>query len=204
MRKHLDRAAIGSALALLSPVALAVQLEEAQAFVGSGGSYVFLAIAIVVLLYVYFMPALDKRETPLHRLLNESDVIYSVAADALITECTRKMADRKIGSLMVMDGEKLIGIFTERDALNRVLAAGRDPRGTKVCEVMTSQPYCVSPAMTVNDAMALIRNKRFRHFPVVEDGKLRSVLSIRDLVHWMVKNHVGDIQQVFELAMLRS
>lgn len=200
MRKLLDRAAIGSALALLSPAALAATLEDAQAFVGTAGTYVFFLFAIVVALYVYFMPSLDKRQTPLDRLLNGKDVIYSVAADALITECTRKMTDRKIGALMVMDGEKLIGIFTERDALGRVLAAGRDPCSTKVCEVMTSNPHCVSPQMTVNDAMALVSNKRFRHFPVVENGKLRSVLSIRDLTHWMVKNHVGNVEELVELA----
>ncbi len=200
MRKLLDKSVIGGALALLSPAALALPLEDAQAFVGTAGTYVFFAMAIIVAVYVYFMPTLDKRLTPLARLTNEKDVIYSVAADALITECTRKMTDRRIGALMVMDGEKLIGIFTERDALGRVLAAGRDPGATKVCEVMTSNPHCVSPKMTVGDAMALISNKRFRHFPVVENGKLRSVLSIRDLTHWMVKNHVGDVRELVELA----
>lgn len=200
MRKLLDRSVIGSGLALLSPAALAMQLEDAQSYFAYAGPSVFVLIAIVVAIYVYFLPPFDKRTTPLDRLIDGKDVIYSVAADALITECTRKMTDRKIGSLMVMDGEKLIGIFTERDALGRVLAAGRDPRSTKVCEVMTSNPHCVSPGMTVNDAMALISNKRFRHFPVVENGKLRSVLSIRDLTHWMVKNHVGDVRELLELA----
>ena len=200
MRKLLDKLAIGSGLALLSPAAFAVSLEDAQAFVGTAGTYVFFVMAIVVVLYAYFMPVLDKRSTPLDKLMIGRDVIYSVAADALITECTRKMTDRRIGALMVMDGEKLIGIFTERDALGRVLAAGRDPGTTKVCEVMTSNPHCVSPKMTVGDAMALISSKRFRHFPVVDDGKLRSVLSIRDLTHWMVKNHVGDVRELVELA----
>jgi CBS-domain-containing membrane protein len=81
------------------------------------------------------------------------------------------MTAGKVGALMVMDGGRLIGIFTERDALNKVLADNLDPGNTKVSEVMTKDPYCIGPATTVGDAMQLITERRFRHLPVVDNGR---------------------------------
>ncbi len=202
MRKLLDRSAIGCALSLVASAALAIQLEDTQEFAGYAFPAVFVGMMIVIGFFVYGMPPIDKRSTPLDRLFDvANDPIYSIAADALVTDCTRKMTDRKIGALIVMDGEQLIGIFTERDALGRVLAAGRDPCKTKVCEVMTSHPYCVTPEMTVGDAMAVVTNRRFRHLPVVANGKVRGVLSSGDLTHWMVKNHVGDVNELVAMAV---
>ncbi len=202
MRKLLDWSAIGVGLALLSPVALAVQLEDAQTFVGMAGVYVSILIMVVAAVLVYFSQFRDdKRSVPLRTILNGTTVTYSVGAEALVMDCVRKMSEKRIGALIVMNGEKPIGIFTERDALNRVLAAGRDPRDTKVCEVMTIDPYCVSPEMTVGDAMALVTNRRFRHLPVVESGKVRAVVSSRDLTHWLVKNRVAEVRELVELAI---
>ena len=101
---------------------------------------------------------------------------------------------------MVMDGAKLVGIFTERDALSRVLAAGRDPRDTRVVEVMTTDPYFVSPAMTVGAAMDLVTQKQFRHLPVVENGKVQALLSSRDLTHWLGKNRTGELQDMVKVS----
>lgn len=194
--------AIGAGLVLLSRVAMAAQLEDMQNLVGTAGAQLLVIVMILAAIFVYFMrPSLDKRETPLRTVLGGATPIYSVAADALVTECTRKMTDRKIGALMVMDHGKVIGIFTERDALNRVLAAGRDPNSTKVCEVMTSNPYCVSPEMTVGEAMAVVTKRGFRHLPIVENEKLSAVMSSRVLIHWMVKNRVAQIEELVELVM---
>ena len=106
----------------------------------------------------------------------------------------------KIGALIVMDGERLTGIFTERDALNKVLAAGLDPRSTKVSEVMTKDPYCIPPTTTVGAAMELVTKRRFRHLPIVENGKLLAVVSSGDLTHWLVKDQVGEVQELVDLA----
>jgi len=201
MRKLLDRSAAVIGLALFSPVALALQLEEAQTFVGKAGLYVLVLSTIVVVVFVYFRQLPDKRAATLQRILNdETGAIHSVEADALVVECVRKMTDKKIGALIVMDGAKLVGIFTERDALSRVLAAGRDPRDTRVVEVMTTDPCCVSPEMTVGDAMELVSKRRFRHLPIVENGKVQALLSSRDLTHWLVKNGGGKVQDLVELA----
>lgn len=200
MRKFLDRSAAFIGLALLSPATLAVPLEEAQMFVGKAGLYGLVLIMIVAAAIVCFRETPDKRAAPLHRILNGTKAKYSVEADALVVECVRRMTDQKIGALIVMNGEKLIGIFTERDVLNRVVAAGRDPRDTRVFEVMTTNPYCVSPEMTVGAAMDLVIKRQFGHLPIVENGKVHAVLSSGDLTHWLVKDRVGGVREPVELA----
>jgi len=201
MSKLLEWSTAVIGLALFSPAAFALQVEEAQMFVGKAGLYVLVLSTIVTVVFVCFRQLPDKRAATLQSILsNEAGVTHSVEASALVVECVRKMTDNKIGALMVMDGGKLVGIFTERDALSRVLAAGRDPRDTRVVEVMTTDPCCVSPEMTVNDAIELVTKRRFRHLPIVEDGKLQALLSSRDLTHWLVKNREGDVQDLVELA----
>ena len=225
MRKLYDRSVIGIELAVLSPATFAAQLEDVQAFVGVAGFYALLLFAIVTAVLVYFMRWQNKRAAPLYRLINQDkraapshsplnqdkraaplhrlldgDTAYSVESDALVVECVRKMTDMKIGALVVMNGKKLIGIFTERDALNKVLAAGRDPRSTRVFEVMTKDPYCVSPEMTVGAAMELVTKRHFRHLPIVENGTVHAVLSSRDLMHWLAKDRMGEVRDLVELA----
>jgi CBS domain-containing protein len=133
-------------------------------------------------------------------LNSQTEATQTVEADALVIECVRKMADKKIGALMVMDCGKLVGIFTERDALSRVLAAGRDPRDTRVVEVMTTDPCCASPDMTVGDAMELVTKRQFRHLPIVANGKVQALLSSGDLTHWLGKNRGGELQDKVELT----
>ena len=99
-----------------------------------------------------------------------------------------------------MDGERLIGIFTERDALNKVLAGGLDPGNTKVSEVMTRDPYCVPPTTTVGDAMELITTRRFRHLPIVDNGKVLAVVSSGDLTHWLVQDQMGEVRELVDLV----
>ncbi|MEK7877412.1 MAG: CBS domain-containing protein, partial [Pseudomonadota bacterium] len=94
----------------------------------------------------------------------------------------------------------LIGIFTERDALNKVLAAGLDPVNTKVSAVMTKDPYCIPPTTTVGEAMQLVTQRRFRHLPIVENGKVLAVVSSGDLTHWLVKDQLREVQELVDLA----
>jgi CBS domain-containing protein len=110
------------------------------------------------------------------------------------------MTAKRIGALIIMEGERLIGIFTERDALNRVLAAGLDPVSTKISTVMTKDPFCIPPGITVAEAMELVTKRRFRHLPIVENGKVLAVISSGDLTHWLVKDRVGEVQELVDLA----
>ncbi|MBI3042506.1 MAG: CBS domain-containing protein [Betaproteobacteria bacterium] len=199
MRKSLYKSGTGIGLALLSPAVLATQ-EDVLTIVGIAPMYAFILFVIVVIVGVYFMRSRDKRRTPLDMIFEEGEAIHSVGPDIRVTECVRTMAAEKIGALLVMDGERLIGIFTERDALNKVLAAGLDPGNTKVSEVMTKDPYCIAPTTTVGDAMELVTRRRFRHLPIVKNGKLVAVVSSGDLIHWLVKDQVREVQELVDLA----
>ncbi len=201
MRKILEKSATVIGLALISPLAFAANLEEVQTFVGKAVPSAFVLMMLIIIALVYFRQLPNKSADTLQSVLNsETNAAQTVEADALVIECVRKMAGQKIGALMVMDSGKLVGIFTERDALSRVLAAGRDPRDTRVVEVMTTDPCCASPQMTVGAAMDLVTKNQFRHLPVVENGKVQALLSSRDLSHWLGKNRTGELQEVVELS----
>ena len=201
MRKLLYKSGTGFGLALLSPAVLAATLDQEQtALFGQVQMYVLIAFVIIVAAGVYFMRSRDKRQTPLNEIFKKGEAIHSVGPDTLVTECVRLMTASKIGALIVMDGERLIGIFTERDALNKVLAGGLDPRNTKVSAVMTKDPYCIHPTTTVDDAMKLISKRRFRHLPIVDNGKVLAVVSSGDLTHWLVQGQMGEVQELVELA----
>ncbi len=201
MRKLLYKSSIGLGLALLPVAALAAPTqEEVLPFLTGVLIYGLILFVVVVAVYVYFIRLGDKRRTPLNRVFEQSEAIHSVGPNATVMECVRAMTAEKIGALIVLDGERLIGIFTERDALNKVLAAGLDPSSTKVSEVMTKDPYCVPPTTTVGDAMEVVTKRRFRHLPVVEKGKVLAVLSSGDLTHWMVKDQMGEVQELVDLA----
>src|SRR5665811_1644239 len=170
----------GIGFALLSSAALAAsESEQALTTVTNMFIYAFILFVVVVGVLVYFMRLKDKRRTPLDTLFNERETVHSVAPDTLVTECVRTMTAKKIGALVVMDGERLAGIFTERDALNKVLAAGLEPGKTKVSEVMTKDPYSIPPTTTVGEAMELVTKRRFRHLPIVKNGKAVSYTHLR-------------------------
>ena len=142
----------------------------------------------------------DKRRTPVGKLFVEREAVHCVGPDTSVAECVRKMNTEKIGAVIVMDGERMVGIFTERDALNKVLGAGLDPVGTRIADVMTRDPFCIPPGTTVGAAMEIVTKRRFRHLPIVENGKVLSVISSGDLTHWLVMDKVGEVQELVELA----
>ena len=202
MRKLLYKSGTAFGLALLSPAALAATRDEVQTLLfGQVQIYVFIAFVIVAAVAVYFkkLPE-DKRQTPLNRIFEEGKAIHSVGPDTPVSECVRLMTASKIGALIVWDGERLTGIFTERDALNKVLAGGLGPRNTKVSEVMTKDPFCIRSTTTVADAMKSISKRRFRHLPIVDNGKVLAVVSSGDLTHWLVHDQTGEVQELVDFA----
>lgn len=192
---------MGIGFALLPSAALAATQEELlTTLMGQIQMYVLIAFVVIVIAAVYFMRSRDKRQTPLNKIFEEGKTIHSVGPDTLVTECVRLMTASKVGALIVIDGKRLTGIFTERDALNKVLAGGLDPGKTKVSEVMTKNPYCIKPTTTVGDAMKLITERRFRHLPIVDNGTVLAVVSSGDLTHWLVQDQIGEVQELVDIA----
>ena len=145
--------------------------------------------ACVVIGISIFMRGKSMPGDSLSSLLDEQNpIIYSVAPDVSVTQCVRRMNEHKIGAMLVMEDDQLIGIFTERDAITRVLGAGLDPNSTKISAVMTESPVWVSASTTLEEAMSIVTQRRIRHLPVVEGGKVLGVVSSGDLTHHFVEN----------------
>lgn len=137
-------------------------------------------------------------QTPLRTLLGQKKGRpHSVPPTSTVAGAVELMNANKVGSVLVMDGERLVGIFTERDVLRRVV--GRlDPTKTQVSQVMTKDLVVMRPTSTVADAMAVVSEKRIRHLPVVEEGRVVGVISAGDLNHWLIRGHQGQIEQLVD------
>ncbi len=120
---------------------------------------------------------------------------------ATIVEAARMMAYLRIGALMVVEGEKLVGIFSERDALTRVLAKELDPATTTLADVMTPDPITISPDATVQQALDIMAAKGFRHLPVIEDTRIVAIVSIRDLYRSVKDQMESDILLLAETLL---
>ncbi len=115
-------------------------------------------------------------------LASKAHEIYTIRPEATVLEATRKMNQHKIGALVVMQDNQVVGIFTERDVLRRVVAEQRDPTTLSVAEVMTTEVICAEPDTDTEEAAAIMKNRRIRHLPVCDaDGNLLGMISIGDL-----------------------
>ena len=122
--------------------------------------------------------------------------VCSIGPDAPVIDALRLMAEREIGALVVVNGEKLAGILSERDYARKVMLLGKSSRDTPIGEIMTTKVICVSPQRTVEECMALMTEKRIRHLPVLDGGKLIGVLSIGDLVKEVIAEQKSTIEQL--------
>jgi CBS domain-containing protein len=129
-------------------------------------------------------------------LKSKGRTVHTVSPEATVLDAVRKMNHERIGALLVMKDDELVGIFTERDVLIRVVDQARDPAATRVAEVMTGNPVVVTAAATINEAMAIVSEKRCRHLPVVDEGKLLGLVSAGDLTHWVTRGHEYHIQDL--------
>ena len=117
----------------------------------------------------------------IRQLVTRSQVV-SLPPGATVAEACRLMRDHRIGAVLVMDKDRLEGIFTERDAVFRVLAEGLDPDQTRLDQVMTREPMTLGPETAAVDALRLMSEIGFRHLPIVEAGQVHGVISLRDFV----------------------
>jgi CBS domain-containing protein len=137
-------------------------------------------------------------------LLNKSKNLVTIQPDATVSDAVNVLADNNIGALPVCEAEKrLVGIISERDIVRLLSERGNDVLGAKVAEVMTSEVFTCTPADDVNDVMGLMKSKRVRHFPVVEDGRLSEMISSRDAMFAMLEEsfeHRRTLATAYELV----
>ena len=122
--------------------------------------------------------------------------IWAVKPDDTVFDSLQLMADKGIGALLVMNGDKLVGIVTERDYARKVILEGKSSKDTTVKEVMTTKVLCVSPERTVDECMALMTDKRARHLPVLDHKHVVGVVSIGDLVKAVISEQQILIDQL--------
>ena len=122
--------------------------------------------------------------------------IFSVAPDDPVLTAIKKMADHHVGALLVMSGDRLVGIVSERDYARKVVLMARSSKETPVREIMTSPVMYVSPERTSEECMALMTENRFRHLPVMDKGKLVGLVSIGDLVKDVISEQKFIIEQL--------
>ena len=112
--------------------------------------------------------------------------IFSVTPDASVLEALKLMADKNIGAVMVMDGDKVVGILSERDCVRKVDLAGKTSRSAKVSEAMTSKVLYVDDTQSLDECMAIMIDKNIRHLTVYEKGNLVGLISVRDVLKQVV------------------
>ena len=127
---------------------------------------------------------------------NKGHECYSIGPDAFVFDAIKLMAEKEIGALLVMEGDKLAGIISERDYARKVILKGRSSRETPIKDIMTVQVTCAGPEQSIQECMALMTDKRVRHLPIIENNAVIGMISIGDLVKAIIAEQQFTIEQL--------
>jgi CBS domain-containing protein len=134
---------------------------------------------------------------PVSEILKKHDgTLWHLRPDMPVFDALKVLADKEAGALLVMDGARLVGVFSERDYTRKVALQGRNSKDTLVEDIMTRNVIKVTPKTGTRDCMALMREKRIRHLPVVDGDKVLGMISIRDLMDDIIADHELTIAQL--------
>lgn len=131
-----------------------------------------------------------------HLLETKGNAVFTITPEAPVLDAIRLMAERGVGALLVLRGEALAGIVTERDYARKVILKGHSSRETPVSEIMTPSPTSVSPSTTVDECMRLCTQLRVRHLPVLDNNRLVGIVSIGDLVKAVIDDQATEIDHL--------
>jgi len=135
--------------------------------------------------------------TPISAILErKGPAVHAVPSTLTIASAVDEMNRHRIGSVVVMEGNRLVGIFTERDVLRRVVGAGVDPHVMRVADVMTTDLITISLETTIEETMVLFAEKRVRHLPVISHGEMVGLISIGDISRWIADSHRAEAEHL--------
>ena len=138
-----------------------------------------------------------KTSYPISSLMHQKSTrVWCISAEATVFDAIKFMADKNIGALPVMSNGKLLGIFTERDYTRKIALAGKTSRETTVFEILSDVCVTVTPDDSVEDCMRLMTEKRVRHLPVIEGTNVVGIISIGDVVNWIISVQNVAIEQM--------
>ena len=130
--------------------------------------------------------------------------LVTAPPETTVRKAAELMASKKVGAIMVVKSKSLVGIFTERDALFAVIARGRNPETTQLADVMTTAPQTIEPDKSFGYALLVMQEKGFRHLPVVEDGKLIGIVSVRNALDPELEEFIHESQRRMQLLRERD
>ena len=138
-----------------------------------------------------------KTFIPVTTLLHhKGSAVWHIAPDATVFDAIKLMAEKNIGALPVLAHGQLVGIFTERDYTRKIALMGKTSKETRVKDVLSDELVCVTPDDSLEDCMRLMTEHRIRHLPVMEGKRLLGILSIGDLVNWIISSQNSAIEQM--------
>lgn len=136
-----------------------------------------------------------------HLLASKASTLFTIGPDAPVLEAIKHMAEHRVGALLVMRDNQLLGLVSERDYARKVILFGKSSRDTAVREIMTEKLVCVRPTATINECMAIMTEKRIRHLPVLEGTRVKGVISIGDAVKETIAEQQLTIEQLESYIM---